>query len=62
MNHHERLADQFSNMAMMYTLRETDQRLLAAFDADEHKVVGYCAALLESLIDDVCEFIPAANA
>lgn len=62
MNNNERLADQFTNVAMMFSFQEVDKKLIAAFDTDNHAMVVHCGDLYNALIDDVCKFIPAANA
>jgi hypothetical protein len=62
MNNAKHLAEQFSNIAMMQSFRQLDCCLLVAFDNDDHDEIAYCADLINELINEVCEYIPAANA
>jgi hypothetical protein len=62
MNNARRLAEQFSNVAMMQSFQQVDRCLLVAFDNDDHDQIAYCAELINELINEVCEYIPAANA
>ena len=62
MNNTDRLADQFSNMAVMISFREIDRELLAAFDRDDHDVVARCGEMYAMLIADVESFIVPARA
>ena len=62
MNNTARLAEQFSNVAMMQSFRQVDRELIAAFDSDDHDQIAYCAELINELINEVCNYIPAARA
>ena len=62
MNNRKYFADQFSNIAMMQSFRQIDRCLLDAFNADDHNEILYCSHLIEELINEVCEYVPSANA
>ena len=62
MNNTDRLADQFSNMAVMISFRELDCAMLDAFDRDDHATVARCGEMYAMLIADVETFIAISNA
>ena len=62
MNHREEMIDNFTNLALMLSFQEVDNKLFDAFDRDDHRGVAYCGELYGALIDDVVSFIPAAKA
>lgn len=61
MNNNDRLADQFCNIALMYSFVTVDRRILMAFDEDDHATIADCAEVLSQLTVDVCNHIPADN-
>jgi len=61
MDNNQRLTDQFCNIALMYSLVVVDNRILLAFDEDDHATVAECADMFQHLTDQVCDFIPADN-
>jgi hypothetical protein len=62
MNNTDAMTTTFENIITMWSLPVAAARCMLAFDEDDHAMVQKTSIVYDQLLNDIEEFIPAANA
>jgi hypothetical protein len=62
MNNAEAMTNMFENLITMWSLPVAANRCMLAFDEDDHAMVQKTSIVYDQLLNDIEEFVPAANA